>query len=225
MVVGRDELYTPDVRALLHGDVAEGMAQIDAHAGLVRQGLEIGMAKEHGHYLVGHRAVDGAGRVGQDLFLLPGLVRILQRHHVAAVGHVARSQLKSGGGGLQRRPAGEVFPGVAAENGHNGCLAAGGQPLWTVDNAAQFTFRAHGVYVGLFCIFQRGLVSQLRYGIVGHAVAYHKHVFHRFSSFPGIIYYIVYLTDRCFSMVEFPKMCTLTALIFAFICVRITSKC
>ena len=47
MVVGRDHFNAPDVRALLHGDVAERVAKIDAQAGLVGQRLEVGMVEQH----------------------------------------------------------------------------------------------------------------------------------------------------------------------------------
>jgi hypothetical protein len=59
-----------------------------------------------------------------------------------------------------------------------------GRPLGQLTTLPSSLF-AHMASMSGFFAYSSGRlsVSQLRHGIVGHAVAYHQHVFHRFSLF------------------------------------------
>ena len=178
MVVGRDQGDAGDIGLALNGNVPEGGGRMDHHAGLFGGSLEAGVGKEVGDQLDGLVALNGAAGVGEDLLLLKGQVVVLVGHHVAAVGHVASLQLDAGGGCLQRGAAGVADFGVCAKDGENGGVTAGGQVAGAVDDVAHLALGGQGIHHGDVCCLERGLVLQGGDGVVGHAVADDKDVFH-----------------------------------------------
>ena len=127
----------------------------------------------------GGLAVDGAGAVGEDPLLIEGSVAVLKGDHIAAVADLARGDLDIAAGCLQGAAAGEVNLGIASEDGQNGRVAAGGQISGHVHDGAELRFDCDRINKGLFHSLQRSAVSQGGNGIVRHAVADQKNIFHR----------------------------------------------
>ena len=183
VVVRRSELNALDVHVALHREVAERRALVDDHAGLLGQRAEVGVVKEHRHELVRLAALDAARAVGDDVFVLERHVLIGIRDHVAAVARVAGGELNAGRRRLERGAAEKVLARRAAEDGHDGCVAAGGEALGHVAHAAEDAVAREGVDRVLFRCFERRAAAERVERVVGHAVADDENVFHTVSLF------------------------------------------
>ena len=179
MVVRRREPDALQIRVLLHGEMPERRALVHAHPGVVRQRTEIRVVKQHRNEVVRHLALNGAGAVRKDALFLQRHVPILICHHVAAVAGVAGFEHDAGGRSLQRRAAEEVFARRAAEDRHDGRVAAGGVPVRYVFHAAEHAVRSKLVDRSLVGNLQRRLSAELLHGVVGHAVADDEQIFHK----------------------------------------------
>ena len=183
VVVRRGEPDALDVHVALHREVAERRALVDDHAGLLGQRAEVGVVKEHRHKLVRLAALDAARAVGDDVLVLERHVLIGVGDHVAAVARVAGGELYAGRRRLERGAAEKVLARRAAEDGHDGRVAAGGEALGHVAHAAEDAVAGEIVDRVLFRSFQRRAAAERVERVVGHAVADDENVFHTVSLF------------------------------------------
>ena len=183
VVVRRGELYAPDVHVALHREVAERRALVDDHAGLLGQRAEVGVVKEHRHELVRLAALDAARAVGDDVLVLERHVLIGVGDHVASVARVAGGELYAGRRRLERGAAEKVLARRAAEDGHDGRVAAGGEALGHVAHAAEDAVAREGIDRVFFRCFERRAAAERVERMVGHAVADDENVFHTVSLF------------------------------------------
>ena len=183
VVVRRGELYAPDVHVALHREVAERRALVDDHAGLLGQRAEVGVMEEHRHELVRLAALDAARAVGDDVLVLERHVLIGVGDHVASVARVAGGELYAGRRRLERGAAEKVLARRAAEDGHDGRVAAGGEALGHVAHAAEDAVAGEIVDRVLFRCFERRAAAKRVERVVGHAVADDENVFHTVSLF------------------------------------------
>ena len=165
----------------LHGDVAEGVAEVHLHARFLGKRRKLGIVKQRGDYRVGHLAVNGSCRVRKDALFLKGHVALLIGDHVAAIGNVACIELYAGRRGFKRCASRVVKVRVAAENGHYRRIASGRQAARNVQHAADLAVRGKLVDKRFFCIFKRSQAAELGNGVIGHTVSYYKNVFHLLS--------------------------------------------
>ena len=183
VVVRRREDYAGQIRALLHGEVAEARARAHAHARGLRQGREFGVIEEPFDERVALLALYRAGGVRDHGLLREGQALVpAERDHVAAVAGAALGHDAARGRELQRGAAGEVFRRVAAEDAHYGRVAPRREALGYSLHQAQHAAAAEGVEVRLVAGLERGFPAELRQGIVRHAVADDEYIFHRLSS-------------------------------------------
>ena len=183
VVVRRGELNALDVHVALHREVAERRALVDDHAGLLGQRAEVGVVKEHRHELVRLAALDAARAVGDDVLVLERHVLIGIRDHVAAVARIAGGEPDAGRRRLERGAAEKVLARRAAENGHDGRVAAGGEALGHVAHAAEDAVAREGIDRVFFRCFERRAAAERVERMVGHAVADDENVFHTVSLF------------------------------------------
>ena len=183
VVVRRREPDALDIHMALHRDVAERRALVHDHAGLLGQRAEVRVGKERRHELVRLAALDAARAVGDDVLVLERHVLIGIRDHVAAVARVAGGEPDAGGRRLKRSAAEKVFARRAAEDGHDGRVAAGGETVGHVAHAAKHTVTRKVVDRVLFRRFQRRAAAERVERVVGHAVADDENVFHMSSLF------------------------------------------
>ena len=179
----RGEPDALDVHMALHRKVAERRALVHDHAGLLGQRAEIRVRKERRHELVRLAALDAARAVGDDVLVLERHVLIGIRDHVAAVARIAGSEPDAGGRRLKRGAAEKVFARRAAEDGHDGRVAAGSETVGHVAHAAKHTAARKVVDRVLFRRFQRRAAAERVERVVGHAVADDENVFHTVSLF------------------------------------------
>ena len=185
-IVGRRGHQSPDVAATLLGNVAEGGRGRDGHARRLQGCVEFRVGAQLGDDGHGGFAVDGSGVVGENFLLAEGLVAVLQANHIAPEAGAAGLEGNAAAGGLQGAAAGKVPPGIAAEDGEDGRVAAGGKLLGHRAHAAQHAAPGKGVDGGGVHRLQGCFPAQFRHGIVRHAVADHKKILHKNSSFPKI---------------------------------------
>ena len=183
VVVRRGEPDASDVHMALHREVAERRALVDDHAGLLGQRAEVGVIEEHRHKLVRLAALDAARAVGEDVLVLERHVLIGIRDHVAAVARVAGGEPDAGRRRLERGAAEKVLARRAAEDGHDGRVAAGGEALGHVAHAAEDAVAREVVDRVLFRCFERRAAAERVERVVGHAVADDENVFHTVSLF------------------------------------------
>ena len=172
-VMGRRGHQAADVAALLLGDMPEGGRGRNGHACLLHGSVKLGFftkLPDDGH---GRLTVDGTGVVRENPLLVEGAVAVLHADHVAAEAGAAGLQRDAAAGGLQRTAAGEIPIGVAAENGQNGCVAAGRQEFRYRADASQRSRLGQGVDHRLDRGFQRRFSVQFRQRIIRHAVSDH----------------------------------------------------
>ena len=179
----RGEPDALDVHVALHRKVAERRALVHDHAGLLGQRAEIRVRKERRHELVRLAALDAARAVGDDVLVLERHVLIGIRDHVAAVARVAGGELNAGRRRLKRGAAEKVFARRAAEDGHDGRVAAGSETVGHVAHAAEHTVTRKVVDRVLFRCFERRAAAERVERVVGHAVADDENVFHTVSLF------------------------------------------
>ena len=179
----RGEPDALDIHMALHRKVAERRALVHDHAGLLGQRAEIRVRKERRHELVRLAALDAARAVGDDVLVLERHVLIGIRDHVAAVARVAGGEPDTGGRRLKRGAAEKVFARRAAEDGHDGRVAAGSKAVGHVAHAAKHTVTRKVVDRVLFRCFERRAAAERVERVVGHAVADDENVFHTVSLF------------------------------------------
>ena len=183
VVVRRGEPDALDVHMALHREVAERRALVHDHAGLLGQRAEIRVRKERRHELVRLASLDAACAVRDDVLVLERHVLIGIRDHVAAVARIAGSEPDAGGRRLKRGAAEKVFARRAAEDGHDGRVAAGSETVGHVAHAAKHAVTCKVVDRVLFRRFQRRAPAERVERVVGHAVADDENVFHTVSLF------------------------------------------
>ena len=171
MVMGRDEADPREVPVMLDGKGTEGGHRGQLHIGGFHGGGKGRVGVQGPDGLEGVLPGDGAGAVGEDAPLLKGLVPFLQAHQVAAVAAVPLPEREAQGRRLHGGAAGEIPQGIAAEDGEDAGLAAGGELGRAVHDAAHHAPGRQGVDGGDLCRLQGGLAAQGGDGIVGHAVA------------------------------------------------------
>lgn len=181
VIVRRSKADALDIGLRLHGDMAEGVAEVHLHAGFLGKRRKLGIVKQRGDYRIGHLAVNGACRVREDALFLKGHVALLIGDHIAAIGNVACVELYAGRRGFKRRASRVVKVRVAAENGHYRRIAAGRQPARNIQHAADLAACGKLVDKRLFCIFKRRQAAKLGNGVISHAVSNYKNVFHFIS--------------------------------------------
>jgi len=117
--------------------------------------------------------------VGQNLPLVIGLFAVFEAYHVAAACHVAVRERNALRGGFQRSAAVVDQRRVRAEDGQDGCGAAGLELRRAVYGAAQDAALGKPVDARLAGGFQRRFAAESGYGVVRHAVADDEQKFHK----------------------------------------------
>ena len=182
VVVRRDKAHAARVAMVLHRQRTERGAGVDVHIHRTERGGKFGIAVERGDHIERVLSGDGAGRVGEDALFLIGLIARLERDEVAAERRVAGNEPEPDGGGLHRRAAGEMLERVAAEDGEDRGLAARGQRLGAVHDAADRAARGKGINGGDVGVLERRFAAEGLDGVVRHAVADDNKIFHRSAS-------------------------------------------
>jgi hypothetical protein len=103
---------------------------------------------------------------------------IFDRDQVAANGPIVLAQRNALRRGFQRRPAGEMFQRVVAEQTEIGHVGAGGQRRGHVVRTADDALRRHGVHLRHVRRFERGASAERTLRLVGAPVGNDDRVFH-----------------------------------------------
>ena len=98
---------------------------------------------------------------------------------IAADGPIVRSQFDSLGGGLQRRPAGEMFQRVVAQQAQVGRVGARRQRFGRIVGRPDHAGGRHGVHRRNVGRLERRLAAERLLRLVGTAVGNDDGVFHR----------------------------------------------
>ena len=175
-----------DVHMTLHREVAERRALVHDHAGLLGQRTEVRVGKERRHELVRFASLDAPRAVGDDVLVLERHVLVGIRDHVAAVARVAGGEPDAGGRRLERGAAEKVLARRAAEDGHDGRVAAGGKAVGHVAHAAEHAVAREIVDRVLFRCLERRAAAERVERMVGHTVADDENILHTVSLFPEI---------------------------------------
>ena len=158
--------------------MAEGAADVHMQLrGFLRR-LEARVGQQVVHQRFRLVALDVAAVVAVDDELA---IHLLHRAEVDAHGDLAGLEGHAHAGSLQDAAAGVAPAGVIAEDIEDGRVAAGRHALGHGLAGAGFAAR-QDAKVGQIQVFQGGLVSKLRDGIVAHTVADNQDILHNPSS-------------------------------------------
>ena len=135
------------------------------------------------HENMGILGGDLPGAVIQNGLFRVGLL-LRQGHQIHPKGHILRLHGNVQAQRLQGGAAGIAHPGVIAQDGQIGNIAAGVHSLRHILHQSHLPGRCQRIQGGGMGRFQGGLSSQGLDGFIGHSVSQNHNVFHSHAPFP-----------------------------------------